>query len=93
MQISEIKARLALARVLAHYGWTPDARGRMQCPFHDDATPSMQVYETRHTDSILIRKQAPCAGGRSIYATNSPQQTASKARDDPWHLLPAKCMP
>ena len=44
MTIPEIKARLPLSRVLDHYAWTPDARGRMRCPFHDDATPSMQVY-------------------------------------------------
>ena len=41
MTIPEIKARLPLARVLDHYGWRPDVRGRMRCTFHDDATPSM----------------------------------------------------
>lgn len=44
MQISEIKARLPLAVVLSHYGWKPDGRGRMRCPFHDDRTASMQAY-------------------------------------------------
>ena len=43
MTLPEIKARLPIAHVLAHYGWKPDGRGRMRCPFHDDATPSMQV--------------------------------------------------
>ena len=49
MEIAEIKARLPLSRVLEHYGWTPDARGRMRCPFHDDATPSMQIYAATRT--------------------------------------------
>lgn len=44
MTIPEIKARLPLAVVMSHYGWTPDGRGRMRCPFHDDRTASMQAY-------------------------------------------------
>lgn len=44
MQIPEIRARLPLSKVLDLYGWKPDARGRMKCPFHEDATPSMQTY-------------------------------------------------
>ncbi len=43
MQIPEIKARLPLSCKLLHYGWTPDARGRMRCPFHDNASPSLQT--------------------------------------------------
>ena len=44
MQIPEIRARLSLSKVLAHYNWKPDARGRMHCPFHDDKSPSLQTY-------------------------------------------------
>ena len=44
MQISEIRARLPLSKVLDLYGWKPDGRGRMRCPFHDDESPSMQTY-------------------------------------------------
>ena len=49
MTIPEIKARLPLSHILSRYGWSPDARGRMRCPFHDDATPSMQVYPATGT--------------------------------------------
>ena len=49
MQIPEIKCRLPLSKVLTHYGWKPDGRGRMRCPFHDDESPSMQVYPDTST--------------------------------------------
>lgn len=49
MEISEIKAQLTLARVLQHYGLKPDKHLRLHCPFHDDKTPSLQVYYKTHT--------------------------------------------
>lgn len=44
MEIAEIKSRLPVVAVLARYGLAPDGSGRMRCPFHDDRTPSFQVY-------------------------------------------------
>ncbi len=49
MEISEIKAQLTLARVLQHYGLKPDKHLRLHCPFHEDHTPSLQVYYKTHT--------------------------------------------
>ena len=49
MEIAEIKAQLTLARVLQHYGLKPDKHLRLHCPFHDDKTPSLQVYYKTHT--------------------------------------------
>jgi len=49
MEIPEIKAQLPLSRVLQHYGLKPDKHGRLHCPFHDDHTPSLQVYYKTHT--------------------------------------------
>jgi DNA primase len=49
MEISEIKAQLTLARVLQHYGLKPDKHLRLHCPFHEDKTPSLQVYYKTHT--------------------------------------------
>jgi len=49
MEISEIKQRLSLATVLQHYGLKPDKSQRLHCPFHDDRTPSMQIYYKTHT--------------------------------------------
>lgn len=44
MEISEIKKRLPILKVLSHYGLKPDRNNRLQCPFHNDKTPSFQVY-------------------------------------------------
>lgn len=68
MQIPEIKARLPLARVLAHYSLQPDARGRMRCPFHDDATPSMQAYEA--TGTVYCFAGGCPTHGRSLGVVN-----------------------
>ena len=49
MEIQEIKQRLTLARVLQYYGLKPDKNLRLHCPFHEDKTPSLQVYYKTHT--------------------------------------------
>lgn len=49
MEIAEIKEKLSLADVLDHYGLKPDKHGKLSCPFHEDKTPSFQVYWRTHT--------------------------------------------
>ncbi len=49
MEITDIKARLTLATVLQYYGLKPDKNLRLRCPFHEDKTPSLQVYYKTHT--------------------------------------------
>jgi DNA primase len=49
MEIADIKAQLTLAQVLEHYGLKPDKLGKLNCPFHEDKTPSMQVYYKTQT--------------------------------------------
>jgi DNA primase len=44
MEIKEIKSRLSILDVLNHYGLKPDRNKMLCCPFHNDKTPSMQVY-------------------------------------------------
>jgi len=44
MELSEIKQQLSILAVLRHYNLSPDRNGRLRCPFHDDHTPSFQVY-------------------------------------------------
>jgi DNA primase catalytic core len=44
MDIAEIKQRLSIVEVLMHYGLKPDRNNRVNCPFHEDHTPSMQIY-------------------------------------------------
>jgi DNA primase len=49
MEIAEIKHKLPILSVLGHYGLYPDRNHRIHCPFHEDKTPSMQVYPETNT--------------------------------------------
>jgi DNA primase len=49
MEIQEIKNKLTLSDVLKHYNLKPDKNLRLNCPFHEDKTPSLQVYYKTHT--------------------------------------------
>jgi len=49
MEIPEIKALLSMTTVLRHYGLKPDKHDRLQCPFHPDKTPSLQIYPKTNT--------------------------------------------
>ena len=49
MEISEIKAQLDILDLLRSYSLTPDRNKRINCPFHNDKTPSMQVFAETNT--------------------------------------------
>jgi DNA primase len=49
MTIEEIKERLSIKDVLAHYGISINKNKHINCPFHADKTPSMQVYVETNT--------------------------------------------
>jgi len=49
MEIQEIKQHLSINKVLANYRLIPDRNNRLKCPFHDDKTPSFQVYPKTNT--------------------------------------------
>lgn len=49
MEIPDIKTRLTIKEVLEHYHLIPDKSNRLLCPFHDDKTPSLQVYHKTNT--------------------------------------------
>jgi len=44
MDIKEIKSRLSILQVLAHYGIKPDNHNQIRCPFHADDKPSCKIY-------------------------------------------------
>ena len=49
MEIAQIKEELKINEILDHYGLKANANKHINCPFHDDKTPSMKVYEeTKH---------------------------------------------
>jgi len=49
MEILEIKQQLTIEAVLTHYGLKPDRNNMLHCPFHDDKTPSLQIYPNTNT--------------------------------------------
>jgi len=49
MEIAQIKQQLTIQTVLAHYGLKADKNQKLCCPFHEDKTPSMQVYPKTNT--------------------------------------------
>ena len=49
MEIAEIKAQLTIAQVLDHYSLNADKSNMLCCPFHDDKTPSLQIYPQTNT--------------------------------------------
>ena len=49
MTIPEIKQQLSIHQVLDHYGLQPNKNKMVNCPFHNDKTPSMQVYAATNT--------------------------------------------
>jgi DNA primase len=49
MTIDQIKEKLSIKDVLANYGITINKNQHINCPFHDDKTPSMKVYEETNT--------------------------------------------
>jgi DNA primase len=49
MEIADIKAQLTILQVLDHYGLKANPSKMLRCPFHNDKTPSMQVYPETNT--------------------------------------------
>lgn len=49
MEIQEIKEKLSILTVLDHYGIKPNRSKMINCPFHEDKNPSMQVYPETNT--------------------------------------------
>lgn len=49
MEIAEIKSQLTITQVLDHYGLAVNKNKMLCCPFHNDKTPSMQVYPETNT--------------------------------------------
>ena len=49
MKIPEIKRNLTLTMVLDHYKLQPDKNNRLNCPWHPDKKPSLQIYPKTST--------------------------------------------
>ena len=65
MEIAEIKNKLSIQQVLAHYG-LPIKNKHIHCPFHKDKTPSMRVYGDTGT---VFCFSGNCAHGNKVIDT------------------------
>ena len=62
MEMQDIKQRLTLSMVLAHYGLKPDKNLRVHCPFHEDKHRACRCI-TKHIQPIASAAIAkPMAG-------------------------------
>jgi DNA primase len=64
MEIKDIKKQLSIIALLQHYGIKLQRGKQIHCPFHDDKTPSMQVYEERN--SLYCHSSNCKHGGKHI---------------------------
>jgi DNA primase len=60
MEIAEIKQQLTIGQVLDHYNLNADKNNMLCCPFHDDKTPSLQIYPQTNTFCCF---SSNCAAG------------------------------
>jgi len=49
MTIQEIKTKLSIEEILLNYGLKANKNKMLNCPFHKDKTPSMQIYPETNT--------------------------------------------
>ena len=56
MEIQDIKTHLLITDVLTYYGLKPDRNNRIKCPWHDDKTPSLQIYPSTNTWTCFSSK-------------------------------------
>ena len=97
MEIQDIKTHLLITDVLTYYGLKPDRNNRIKCPWHDDKTPSLQIYPSTNTwtcfsskckagsgDAIdMIMKMERCTKHEAlIKATEIAGGTISKPKDE-----------
>ena len=60
MTITQIKQSLSIESVLDYYGHLVNRNDMLQCPFHADKTPSLQIY--RKTNSFCCFSTSCSAG-------------------------------
>ena len=89
MDIPEIKSRLSLEKVLSHYNLTPDRNHRLKCPFHDDKTPSLQVYPKTNTWTCFSSNCKAGSGDQIDFIMKYENVSKHKAIMKAKHLLGA----
>ena len=93
MELSEIKQRLSINTVLKHYGLQCARNHRLRCPFHDDKTPSMQVYPKTGTWTCFSSNCTAGSGDQVDFIMRkegiSKHEAILKAKELAGHVKPA----
>lgn len=93
MEIQEIKQRLPINTVLKHYGLQCDRNHRLRCPFHDDKTPSMQVYPKTGTWTCFSSNCTAGSGDQVDFIMQkegiSKHEAILKAKELAGHMNPS----
>lgn len=79
-----IKENIPVSSVVRLYGYEPDSKGFMRCPFHHDPTPSLKIYDSGsrkgwycfgcHAGGSVIdfvMKHEPCSFAAAVKAIDS----------------------
>ena len=79
----EIKRRVTTERAAIRYGYNPDSRHRILCPFHDDHKPSLMLYPgDRGWYCFVCGIGGDVVGFVSKLFHLSPHEAAIKLNDD-----------
>ncbi|MBR0173280.1 MAG: DNA primase [Lachnospiraceae bacterium] len=80
----EVKGTISMQEVVAGYGIKPNRGGMIRCPFHNDRTPSLKVYED-HFHCFGCGAHGDVIRFTEMYFNLSPLEAAKNLIDD-YHL-------
>ena len=79
MEIGEIKSKLQLQEVLSNYNLRPDKNNRLCCPWHNDKTPSLQIYPNTNTWTCFSSNCSAGSGDTIDFIMNYEKVTKHEA--------------
>jgi len=80
MEIQEIKSKLTISEVIKHYGLKADKQNRLKCPFHDDKTPSLQLYYKTQTAFCFSSNCKICGKAVDVIDLSCTKKTAPNTK-------------
>lgn len=79
MEIHDIKIQLSSHVVLAHYKLSTDRNDRLCCPWHNDKTPSLQIYPKTNTWTCFSSNCSAGSGDQIDFIMKMENCTKHKA--------------
>ena len=85
MKIDSIKTRISLRDILQHYNLHPNYHNFICCPFHDEKTPSLKIYDNGNFSCFGCGKHGDLIDFVA-FCENTNTKTAISLIDD-WYNL------